>query len=144
MITTQEQPADFKIKSDDDIILHYIHKKFRSNDLHTKDTVEDGGVIRGVKIRNSPGSSVGTMAERKSVIVRREDARTELEIEFEMQSRSNQTDQIKISLNVEQLEILFTMEEENFFHKSLDQFTYIMKSIPQEWLDIFYFEVGEA
>ena len=56
------------------------------------------------------------------MIVRREEAGTELEI---------QTDQMLISLNVEQLENLFTQEEENFFQHSLDNFGSCWRAIPQ-------------
>ena len=125
---------EFKNTSEDEIIIHYIHKKFRLNDVlqqrpgaRPEIGAESCGVIRAVKIKNGrevPDQLGGTEAlpVRKSVIVRREEARTELEI---------QTDQIMISLNVEQLEVLFTQEEEHFFQHSLDNFATNWRAISQ-------------
>ena len=132
MTETDDKIQDFKKMSEDDIIRHYIHKKFRSTDLLTRD--REPGVIRRVNIRNTVGQSgpaLPSPAVRKSVIVRREDAKTELEIELEMKSESNETDQIMISLNVEELENLFTTEEESYFTSSLAHFASCWHSIPQ-------------
>ena len=136
-----ENIEEFNDKSEDGIILHYIHKKFRVNDVlqqrtwlrpeteGEEDSASGGGVIRTVKIKTSrqsepsPCKSNGGLAPvRKSVIVRREEAGAELEI---------QTDQMMISLNVEELENLFTQEEENFFQHSLAQFTSCWRAVPQ-------------
>ena len=125
--------------SDDDIILHYLHKKFRSTDLLTKESHNTSGVIRTVKIKNPleevrPSTSSQCLVSqpvRKSVIVRRQDARTEMEIEVEMNSGSNETNQFKISLNVQDLEILFTSEEEKFFQNTFQHFASCWHSIPQ-------------
>ena len=81
--------------------------------LRAESGEDNGGVIRAVKIKNCREPQQACGPQRKSVIVRREEAGTELEI---------QTDQMLISLNVEQLENLFTQEEENFFQHSLDNF----------------------
>ena len=137
---------EFNNKSEDEIILHYLHKKFRLNDVlqqrvslraETGGGVEEsGGVIRTVRIKTGRPPSQEEEQEppcesqpapvRKSVIVRREEARTELEI---------QTDQMMISLNVEELENLFTQEEENFFHHSLAHFASCWRAIPQVCLN---------
>ena len=122
--------------SDDDIILHYLHKKFRSPDLLTKESHNTSGVIRTVKIKNpleeaTSSQCLVSQPVRKSVIVRRQDARTEMEIEVEMNSGSNETNQFKISLNVQDLEILFTSEEEKFFQNTFQHFASCWHSIPQ-------------
>ena len=136
-----ENIEEFNNKSEDEIILQYIHKKFRVNDVlqqrpraRAEKGEDSGGVIRTVKIKNSRDptvlvppwdtSSGGAVSVplRKSVIVRRDEARTELEI---------QTDQMMISLNVEQLENLFTQEEDNFFQHSLANFSSNWQAISQ-------------
>ena len=128
-----ENIEEFNNKSEDEIILKYIHKKFRVNDVLQQRKEDSGGVIRTVKIKNSrdppviapPWDSSGGPEcgpARKSVIVRRDEARTELEI---------QTDQMMISLNVEQLENLFTQEEDNFFQLSLANFCRNWQAISQ-------------
>ena len=120
---------EFINQSEDEIIQHYIHKKFRVNNvlqqrisLRQESGEDNGGVIQTVKIKNSrvPQEKCGSL--RKSVIVRREEAGTELEI---------QTDQMMISLNVEELENLFTQEEENFFQHSLANFANCWRAVPQ-------------
>ena len=129
--------SDIERMSDDDIILHYLHKKFRATDLLIKDN-QNSAVIRAVKIRSSvdevrPSQYLQELSPpvRKSVIVRREDAKTEVEIEVEMKSGSNETNQFMISLNVEALEMLFTSEEEKFFQISFEHFASCWHSIPQ-------------
>lgn len=135
-----ENIEEFKNKSEDDIILQYIHKKFRINDVlqqriwvRAERGEDSGGVIRTVKIKNSRDPTVlapswessggaECVPRRKSVIVRRDEARTELQI---------QTDEMMISLNVEQLENLFTQEEDNFFQLSLANFSRNWRAISQ-------------
>ena len=77
-----------------------------------------------MKIKSSRHTSDEAESDqvRKSVIVRREETGTELEI---------QTDQMMISLNMEELENLFTQEEENFFQRSLDNFSRNWRAISQ-------------
>ena len=121
----------------DEQIIKYIHKKFRSTALSPSSDTSNSikPVIKKVNI-SSPGPR--TSSTPCSVIVRRGDIpltpafppeTTTLEIEFEDIKPEDEdfedygeNNVVKLSLNVVELENLFTHEEKKYFSHSLGQF----------------------
>ena len=129
----------------DEQIIKYIHKKFRSPALSPGSDKSDSmikPVIKKVNI-SSPvphdsSTPCSVIQQRRSVIVRRGDTpaspaspqeTTTIEIEFENIKCEDEdfedygeNNVVKLSLNVVELENLFTHEEKKYFSHSLRQF----------------------
>ena len=103
-----------------------------------------------IKTVNISSPAARPVTQRRSVIVRREETRvlapdpvthaenTTIEIEFEDNIKSENEDfseetdennSVKLSLNVAELENLFTLEEKKYFAHSLSQFVGAWKSV---------------
>ena len=153
-----KRPLNFPRVSDpphldeDEQIIKYIHKKFRSpgaspgSDSSVLSYNGNNPVIKKVNISSPaplPSSSpCSVIQQRKSVIVRRGDTpttpinppeTTTIEIEFENLKSQYEEDLedyyigennsvVKLSLNIVELENLFTHEERKYFSQSLSQF----------------------
>ena len=132
----------------------YIHKKFRSTvSSPDSDSSRSRHMIRKVKISGPadlPSSNpCSLIQQRRSVIVRRGDTSdtpatpvnpadtTTIEIEFENINSEDEAfddygennDVLKLSLNVVELENIFTHEERKYFDHSLSQFVGSWRSI---------------
>ena len=134
----------------DEQIIKYIHKKFRSPvSSPGSDSSISRPMIKKVNISSpapAPSSApCSVIQQRRSVIVRRGDTpttpaitpeTTTIEIEFEnIKSEDEEFDEygennvVKLSLNVVELENLFTHEERKYFSHSLNQFVGSWKAI---------------
>ena len=136
--------------SGDEQIIKYIHKKFRSPvSSPGSDSSGSRPMIKKVNISSAapvPSSTpCSVIQQRRSVIVRRGDTSatpaipaetTTIEIEFENIKSEDEdfgdygeNNVVKLSLNVAELENLFTHEERKYFSHSLSQFVGAWKAI---------------
>ena len=154
---------------EEDEILYYIHKKFQKtisvSDLKPNVT-KHPSIIRSVKISNGPKNNsntfgsgatnvsstpVSVIQQRKSVIVKRTENFTPVEkgpiveIEFNENLDNDFDNEPKtLSLNMLELENLFTFEEENYFQHTQSKFVNCLKEIPfgegmmQEYISFSY------
>ena len=136
---------------EDEQIITYVHKKFRSPEASPGSDCSSGNnpVIKRVNI-SSPAPLHATpcsvIQQRRSVIVRRGDnpaipinppETTTIEIEFENLNSTDKEDLedygektvVKLSLNIVELENLFTHEERKYFSHSLSQFVNTWQAI---------------
>ena len=141
---------DPPLLSEDEQIIKYIHKKFRSPvSSPGSDSSSSRPMIRKVNISSPaalPSSTpCSVIQQRRSVIVRRGDApaspvnpadTTTIEIEFENIKSENEdfddygeNNVLKLSLNVVELENIFTHEERKYFGHSLSHFVGSWRSI---------------
>ena len=140
--------ADPPQLSGDEQIIKYIHKKFSSPASSPGSDKSDSMIIKKVNISSpAPLSSTpcSVIQQRRSVIVRRGDTpaippsppeTTTIEIEFENIKCEDEdyedygeNNVVKLSLNVVELENLFTHEERKYFSHSLGQFVGSWQSI---------------
>ena len=136
---------------EEDEILYYIHKKFQKtisvSDLKPNVT-KHPSIIRSVKISNGPKNNsntfgsgatnvsstpVSVIQQRKSVIVKRTENFTPVEkgpiVEIEFNENLDNEPKT-LSLNMLELENLFTFEEENYFQHTQSKFVNCLKEIP--------------
>ena len=134
---------------DDELIIKYIHKKFRSPAACSDSISGNTPVIKRVNI-SSPAplhtTPCSVIQQRRSVIVRRGEntaipinppETTTVEIEFENLNSEDEeklddygeNNVVKLSLNIVDLENLFTHEERKYFSHSLGQFVNTWQAI---------------
>ena len=134
---------------EDEQIIKYIHKKFRSPAASpgSDSSSDNNPVIKRVNI-SSPAPLHATpcsvIQQRRSVIVRRGNNpiipinppnTTTIEIEFEnLKDKEDLEDYgensvVKLSLNIAELENLFTHEERKYFSHSLSQFVNTLQAV---------------
>lgn len=148
--STQSRDMRGKLEDEltgDDRIMRYIHKKF--NNIEKKDTVINNPYldarhsIKKITIYNKSESvpyqqsSVISQPFRKSVIVKRKEVEPQIQIELQLKKESQaegqnrcQTNEFVVSLNIGDIENIFTMEEGIYFDNVRAVFEQKWNAIP--------------
>lgn len=129
--------------TEDDQIMKYIHKKFRKYSSERSQYLDESQNIKKIKIskisrRFSKEKTVVTAnlrAIRKSVIVRRRKPEPKLETTVNNEAdieeeNEKEVNEVVISITFCEIENIFTLEEDRYFDKSLQDFTEKWRSVP--------------
>lgn len=148
--STQERQTRGKIIDDlagEDRILKYIHKKFNKTDkndtatnnpyLDTRHSIKKITIYNKSESEPHQQSSVISQPFRKSVIVKRKDVEPQIQIELHLKKEPlkeepyrNQTNDFVVSLNIGDIENLFTIEEGMYFENVRAIFEQKWNAIP--------------
>jgi len=121
-------------------IMKYTHKKFRKSRPDMSLIINNSCFIKKIKFANAPEKTnvdkLNLRAIRKSVIVRRGPPKPQLNLEIHINEHIEEKENIGtdenlvLSLNIAEIENMFTIEEERYLGKCVGDFTERWQEIP--------------